>query len=135
MFGVMYSKFWSVIGVILIFVGFNLTFIPQFVMGSQGMPRRYATYLDMWTQFHQLSTIGAGVLGVGVAIMVGYLVMSLFNGERATKNPWGGVTLDWQTNRVPTTFNFDETPTVRRDPYDYTVLFETHEGKQAEDTA
>ncbi len=135
MFGVMYSGKWSAIAAILIFIGFNLTFIPQFVMGSQGMPRRYATYLDMWTPFHQMSTIGAGVLGVGVAIMVGYLVLSLFNGKRAPKNPWGGVTLDWQTARVPTTYNFDKTPTVRRDPYDYTILFETHEDNQAEVTA
>ena len=132
MFGVMYSKTWSAIGAILIFIGFNLTFIPQFVMGSQGMPRRYASYLDMWQQFHQLSTIGAMVLGIGVAIMVGYLVMSLFNGEKAPKNPWGAVTLDWQTNRIPTTFNFEETPTVRRDPYDYTTLFELDEEHQAQ---
>ncbi|MEE9126682.1 MAG: cbb3-type cytochrome c oxidase subunit I [Planctomycetota bacterium] len=132
MFGVMYSKTWSAIGAILIFLGFNLTFIPQFVMGSQGMPRRYASYLDMWQQFHQLSTIGAMVLGIGVAIMVGYLVMSLFNGEKAPKNPWGAVTLDWQTNRIPTTFNFEETPTVRRDPYDYTVLFELDKEHKAQ---
>jgi cytochrome c oxidase subunit 1 len=108
-----------------------MTFIPQFIMGSQGMPRRYASYLDMWTQFHRASTIGSMVLGTGVAIMVGYLVWSLFGGKRAPKNPWGGVTLDWQTNRVPTTFNFDETPVVRRDPYDYTVLFDLDEEHKA----
>jgi cytochrome c oxidase subunit 1 len=122
MFGVHYSWLWSRVACALIFLGFNLTFIPQFVMGSQGMPRRYASYLPEWQGYHQLSTIGAIVLGTGVAIMVSYLVASLFNGQPAKKNPWGGVTLEWDADTPPITENFAETPIVTGEVYDYSTL-------------
>jgi cytochrome c oxidase subunit 1 len=124
MFGVMYSKFWAAVAAAAIFIGFNWTFLPQFVMGSQGMPRRYATYVPEFLFYHQQSTIGAMILGAGVAIMVGYLVLSLFGGKKAEDNPWGGATLEWATATPPINENFDGQPIVERDPYDYTLVLE-----------
>ena len=131
MFGVMYSKFWAATAAFLIFVGFNATFIPQFVMGSRGMPRRYAVYLEQFQGWHQASTIGTIILTIGIAVMVVYLIISLFNGKKAPKNPWGGATLEWDTATPPVLENFDEDPIVERDPYDYTLVLEAAR-KQAE---
>jgi cytochrome c oxidase subunit 1 len=124
MFGVMYSRFWSNFAAIWIFVGFNWTFLPQFVMGSEGMPRRYAHYIKEWQGYHQASTIGAIIIATGVVMMVGYLVMSLFNGKKASDNPWGGATLEWHTATPPVLENFETQPIVDRDPYDYTLVIE-----------
>src|SRR4029079_3439838 len=79
-----------------VFFGFNLTFMPQFVMGAKGMPRRYWDYDPQFQIFHQLSTIGAFVLGISIFISVVALVMSLKNGKLAPRNPWGGSSLEWQ---------------------------------------
>ena len=121
-FGKMYSEFAAKIACAIIFVGFNLTFIPQFVMGSRGMPRRYAQYVPEFEVFHQWSTIGAIVLGSGLALMVVYLVHSLFAGKPAMKNQWGGVTLDWETPTPPPLENFDHPPVVTREVYDYSAV-------------
>ena len=121
-FGRMYSEFAAKIACAIIFVGFNLTFIPQFVMGSRGMPRRYAQYVPEFEVFHQWSTIGAIVLGSGLALMVVYLVHSLFAGKPAMKNQWGGVTLDWETPTPPPLENFDHPPVVTREVYDYSAV-------------
>jgi cytochrome c oxidase subunit 1 len=122
MFGVHYSRVWSRVSAVLIFVGFNLTFYPQFLMGTLGMPRRYASYIDDYTIYHRWSTVGALVLGTGVAIMVAYLIGSLFQGQKARKNPWGGVTLEWDADTPPITENFEKTPVVTGDVYDYSNL-------------
>ena len=122
MFGKMYSEPAAKIACAIIFVGFNLTFIPQFIMGSQGMPRRYATYVPEFVNYHRASTIGALVLAGGIALMVGYLVHSLFAGKRAMQNQWGGVTLDWETPTPPPVENFDTPPVVTHEVYDYTTL-------------
>ena len=122
MFGVMYSEFLAKIACGLIFVGFNLTFIPQFIMGSQGMPRRYATYVEEFTVYHRWSTVGAGVLGLGVALMFGYLIYSLFAGKKAMRNQWGGVTLEWKSETPPVHTNFEDQPIVRHEAYDYSQL-------------
>jgi cytochrome c oxidase subunit 1 len=124
MFGVMYSRFWANLAAIWIFVGFNWTFLPQFVMGSEGMPRRYAHYIAEWQGYHQQSTIGTIIMATGIAMMVGYLVMSLFTGKKATNNPWGGATLEWHTATPPVHDNFETQPIVDRDPYDYTLVIE-----------
>ena len=120
--GRMYSEFWAKIAGTLIFIGFNATFLPQFVMGSQGMPRRYATYLEKWEGYHQASTIGALILAVGVGMMVVYFVHSLFAGEKAKANQWGGVTLEWDSPSPPPLYNFEKDPVVTREVYDYSVL-------------
>ncbi len=122
MFGVMYDETLAKIAAITIFVGFNATFIPQFIMGSQGMPRRYATYVPEFAGYHHASTIGAMVLGSGVALMVFYLLASLLQGKKAMQNQWGGVTLDWQTPTPPPLENFDTPPTVTNEVYDYSTL-------------
>jgi cytochrome c oxidase subunit 1 len=121
MFGRMYSEFWGRIACFLIFVGFNLTFLPQFVMGSRGMPRRYYDYLPEFTLFHQLSTYGAFVLALGFIITAVYLVHSLFYGAKAPANPWGGASMEWKCSSPPPHDNFPEPPRVT-DPYDFSTM-------------
>jgi cytochrome c oxidase subunit 1 len=122
MFGVMYDERLAKIACLLIFIGFNVTFIPQFIMGSQGMPRRYASYVPDFQPYHQASTIGALILGAGVALMVSYLLTSLVSGKKAMQNQWGGVTLDWHTPTPPPLENFYEPPLVTTEVYDYSTL-------------
>jgi len=122
MFGKMYNEALAKVACLIIFVGFNLTFLPQFIMGSRGMPRRYASYVPEYAPYHQASTIGALILGAGVALMVFYLVSSLFTGKKAKENQWGGVTLDWHTATPPVHLNFDEEPKVIHEVYDYSTL-------------
>src|SRR6056297_449709 len=119
MFGKMYNEFWAKISAGIIFIGFNMTFLPQFIMGSQGMPRRYYNYIDQFQAFHQFSTIGAYVMGVGFFIMAGYLLHSLIKGKRAAANPWGSRALEWQTSSPAPLHNFEHTPVIINGPYDY----------------
>lgn len=119
MFGKMYSEFWAKVSLALLFVGFNMTFLPQFVMGSQGMPRRYFNYIDQFQSFHQFSTIGAYIMGVAFLLMAGYLLHSLLRGKPASSNPWGSRALEWQTASPPDLHNFHHTPVVINGPYDY----------------
>ena len=113
MFGVMYNRFLAKLGCALVFIGFNTTFFPQFVLGSRGMPRRYATYLPEFEALHQVSTVGAFILGIGVGIAVVSLIWSLIAREKAPQNPWGGSTMEWETQTPPITHNFHETPAVK----------------------
>jgi cytochrome c oxidase subunit I len=109
-----------------VFFGFNLTFLPQFVMGSRGMPRRYWDYDPEFKIFHQLSTVGAFVLGISIFVQVCYLIWSMKNGEPAKDNPWGATTLEWQAPTPPTLYNFS-TPPVLHDLYNYDDLEERGE--------
>jgi cytochrome c oxidase subunit 1 len=120
-FGRMYSERWGRIGALLIFVGFNLTFFTQFVMGSHGMPRRYYNYLEQFKPYHQASTWGSYLLALGFVVVAAYLLHSLFRGERAPANPWGGATLEWETSSPPPTFNFEH-EMLAGDPYDIESL-------------
>ncbi len=129
--GKMYSEFWAKVAGTLIFIGFNATFLPQFVMGSQGMPRRYATYLEKWEGYHQASTIGAFVLAIGVGMMIVYFVHSLIAGEKAKANQWGAVTLEWDSPSPPPLYNFEKDPVVTREVYDYSVLTHKAESHRA----
>ena len=117
MFGKMYAERSAIWGSIIAFIGFNLTFFPQFFMGSQGMPRRYFTYVPEFQIYHQLSTIGAYTLLVGLLIVAYNLVQSLLKGEKAPANPWGAATLEWQCSSPPPYYNFKDSPVVG-DPYD-----------------
>jgi len=121
MFGRLYDETWSRVAALLIFLGFNLTFFPQFVMGSQGMPRRYYNYLDRFRPYHEMSTIGSYVLAVGFVIVAVVLVRSLVKGRPAPVNPWGAATLEWRTGSPPPVENFQGEP-VAGDPYDFTDL-------------
>jgi cytochrome c oxidase subunit 1 len=119
--GKMFSETWGQISCAITFIGFNMTFLPQFVLGSRGMPRRYATYDPEFANLHWWSSIGAFILGIGLLIAGITLVYSLFNGKKAPANPWGGVTLEWQCSSPPPFYNFSRPPVVG-DPYDFTGL-------------
>ncbi len=118
MFGRMYSDFWGRVSCLLVFCGFNLTFFPQFVMGSRGMPRRYARYDPEFVAFHQWSTFGAFVLGIGIVVAIVTLVVSARSGRRCSGNPFGAATLEWQSSSPPSFHNFDH-KIVLNDPYDF----------------
>jgi cytochrome c oxidase subunit 1 len=119
MTGRMYSEFFSRIAAILVFVGFNLTFFPQFIVGYLGMPRRYHSYPDEMQVLNVMSSAGASVLGLGYALPVIYLIYSLYKGQVAGPNPFGASTLEWQTASPPPTENFLEVPVVTGEPYEY----------------
>jgi len=119
MYGRMYNNTMANIAFGFLFIGFNLLYFPQFIIGMMGMPRRYFDYLPQFTFGHQLSTIGGWILFVGIVIML----VNLFNrkGMKATSNPWGGRTLEWTIPSPPPTENFDVMPEFGKDdePYDY----------------
>ncbi|MHC2070446.1 cytochrome c oxidase subunit I [Bremerella sp. T1] len=121
MFGVMYNETFGRLFCGVVFFGFNLTFLPQFVMGSRGMPRRYATYVDEYQVYHVLSTVGALTLGIGMVGAIAVLVVSLFRGRKAPANPWGAATLEWTCTSPPPYYNFEHAPHVDS-PYDYSDL-------------
>ena len=121
MFGRMYPEWLGRITCVIIFIGFNLVFIPQFIMGSQGMPRRYATYDAHFQPMHAFSSVGAWVMGLGIVVMYSYFIWSLFKGEKAPKNPWNLKSLEWETESPPIQANFADTPTFFHQPYDYGV--------------
>jgi len=100
-----------------LFIGFNLLYFPQFIIGLQGMPRRYFDYLPQFTTGQQVSTIGGYILGIGLII----LIVNLFrkNGVKSTANPWGGKTLEWTLASPPPMENFVTPPHVPDKPYDY----------------
>ena len=119
MMGRMYNEAWAMTGAVLIFLGFNLTFFPQFVLGYLGMPRRYHVYPEEFQILHVASTGGATVLGLGYAVLFVYLVWSLFKGEKAGPNPWTAKGLEWEIESPPDPHNFHETPIVTSEPYAY----------------
>ncbi|RMF99067.1 MAG: cytochrome c oxidase subunit I, partial [Acidobacteria bacterium] len=119
MTGKMYSEFWGKISAMLVFIGFNLTFFPQFILGYMGMPRRYASYAPELQVLNIFSTAGASVLGVGLLLPVIYLTHSLIWGKKAPANPWLLPGLEWRTSSPPPTENFEETPVVTWDAYEF----------------
>jgi len=119
MTGKMYSNKAATIACALIFVGFNMTFFTQFILGTQGMPRRYYTYLDQFQPLHAFSTYGSWVLGAGLFLVLFTFIHSIFKGEKAPKNPWGARSLEWVCDSPPPTENFARTPTVTHGPYDF----------------
>ena len=120
MTGKMYNEVLGKIAAGLVFVGFNLTFFPQFIMGAKGMPRRYYDYLPEFQGYHLLSTYGSWILGAGLFLIAFYLLASLFKGKKAGLNPWGSLTLEWtHTTTPPHPHNFIETPIVTRGAYDF----------------
>ena len=117
--GRLYPGFWSHLSAGVIFLGFNLTFFPQFILGYLGMPRRYHTYPEEWQVLHIFSTAGASILAVGYAIPLVYFIWSLKYGKIASDNPWGAVGLEWQTTSPPPLHNFEEMPVCDFEPYEY----------------
>jgi cytochrome c oxidase subunit 1 len=124
MFGRMYDERLARLAFALVFVGFNMTFFTQFILGSRGMPRRYYDYLPHFQPLHAFSSVGAYVLGVGFLIMLFMFIRSLQNGAKAPPNPWGSAGYEWATQSPPITHNFHHTPVMTRGPYDYHLATE-----------
>src|SRR3954451_706290 len=118
--GRMSPEYWARAAAILIFFGFNMTFFPQFVLGTLGMPRRYHSYPPEFQVLNVMSSAGASILAVAYALPIFYLGWSLFFGRRAPANPWKATGLEWQTSSPPPPHNFPTTPVVTRGPYHYT---------------
>ena len=119
MFGRMYPEAWAKFAALVVFIGFNLTFLPQFVLGYLGMPRRYHAYPPEFQVLNVMSSAGATILAVGYLIPMIYFIWSLRYGKPSGPNPWGATGLDWSTQSPPLTENFLVTPTVTEEPYDY----------------
>lgn len=127
MTGRMYPEILGKIGMVIIFLGFNATFFPQFIAGYLGMPRRYWEYAEELWLWNLASTLGSGILGLGFALVIGYMIASLFVGRIAGPNPWRAKGLEWTVQSPPTTFNFDETPVVTEEAYNYDPTVEEEE--------
>jgi cytochrome c oxidase subunit 1 len=117
--GKMYPEGWARFSALVLFVGFNLTFFPQFILGYLGMPRRYHAYPEEFQVLNVLSSAGASILAVGYLIPMIYLIWSMRYGKPAPANPWGATGLEWQTPSPPPSYNFEQTPVVTEEPYVY----------------
>ena len=118
--GRMYPEGWAKLSAGIIFLGFNLTFFPQFILGYAGMPRRYHAYAPEYQVLNVLSSAGASILAIGYLLPLIYFIWSLKHGKRAPQNPWGAKGLEWEVcASPPTTFNFDKTPIVTQEAYAY----------------
>jgi cytochrome c oxidase subunit 1 len=119
MFGKMFNEVGARLSFVLIFIGFNVTFFPQFVLGAMGMPRRYFDYIAPYHSLNQISTVGSWLIGAGFIVAAVVLIRSLMSGKPATDNPWGSKTLEWTIQSPPTHHNFDQEPVVTAGPYEY----------------
>jgi len=119
MTGRKYPEFWGKLSALLVFVGFNLTFFPQFILGYLGMPRRYHVYPPEWQVLNVMSSAGASVLAVGFILPACYFLWSLKYGEIAGRNPWRAKGLEWEVPSPPPTFNFEVPPVVTEEAYNY----------------
>ncbi len=117
--GRMYPEGWGRLAALLVFVGFNLTFFPQFILGYMGMPRRYWQYPPEFQVLNVLSTAGSTILAVGYVLPMIYFLWSMRYGKIAEDNPWGAAGLEWKTSSPPPTFNFEEEPEVTWEAYNY----------------
>ena len=120
--GRMYPEKISQLAAVVTFIGFNFTFFPQFILGTLGMPRRYAAYPPEFQALNVFSTAGATILGVGYLLPILYLTWSLKYGAIAGNNPWQATGLEWQTQSPPLTENFTEIPIMDHEAYDYEWL-------------
>jgi cytochrome c oxidase subunit I len=120
--GRLYPEFWAKIACAIIFLGFNLTFFPQFLLGYLGMPRRYHAYPPEFQVLNVMSTAGASILGIGYFLPIVYLIWSMRYGPKASSNPWNATGLEWQTPSPPPTHNFDRVPVVTQEAYDYPAM-------------
>jgi cytochrome c oxidase subunit 1 len=123
--GRMYNESIAKVAWVVAFVGYNLTFFPQFVAGSRGMPRRYHQYVPEFELWNQLSTIGSFVFACGLFMILGYLVQSLVKGAKAPANPWGGMSLEWEALSPPVEHNFSGPVVCKTGPYDFPEVEES----------
>jgi cytochrome c oxidase subunit 1 len=122
MFGRMYNETLAKIAWFLLFVGFNGTFLPQFLLGMEGMPRRYFTYPPEFQHLHQISTVFAFMNGLGYSLVLLNFAISAFKGEKAPANPYNSLSLEWQTPSPPPHDNFEKIPVVTDWPYGYGMI-------------
>jgi len=118
--GRMYPEGWAKLGALIVFIGFNLTFFPQFILGYLGMPRRYYAYPEEFQVLNVMSSAGASILGVGYILPMVYLIWSMRYGPVAEANPWPATGLEWRTPSPPPPHNFSETPVVTWEAYEFT---------------
>src|SRR5213594_437904 len=118
--GRLYPEGWAKLGALIVFVGFNLTFFPQFILGYLGMPRRYYAYPAEFQVLNVMSSAGASILGVGYILPMVYLIWSMRYGPVAEANPWPATGLEWRTPSPPPPHNFSETPVVTWEAYEFT---------------
>ncbi|MEP7338407.1 MAG: cbb3-type cytochrome c oxidase subunit I [Acidobacteriota bacterium] len=132
--GRMYPEIWGRISAVIIFMGFNLTFFPQFIVGYLGMPRRYHAYVPEFQVWHILSSAGASILAIGFIMPVVYLAWSIKYGEKVGDNPWMAAGLEWETSSPPPTENFTYQPIIDHDAYEFEHVKEIKEAaaKEAE---
>jgi cytochrome c oxidase subunit 1 len=138
MFGKTYAEKPSMLAATIVFIGFNVTFLSQFLLGTRGMPRRYASYpvgdtiplfgqdYSVFQLLHQISTIGSFMLLLGFLIHFFVLMHSLVAGKKASANPWGGLTLEWAADSPPDAHNFHHEPIVKHGPYDFESVVPPH---------
>ncbi len=119
MFGKMYNEKAAIYSWVFIFVGFNVTFFPQFILGAKGMPRRYFNYIPEYQELNRISTVGSWLIAMGFIISLVIFIRAYLNGAKAPDNPWGGKTLEWTTATPPPHDNFTIEPTVTAGPYEY----------------
>jgi cytochrome c oxidase subunit 1 len=117
--GRLYPEMLARISAIILFVGFNVTFFPQFILGYMGMPRRYHVYPEEFQMLHVISTLGTPLLGLGYFLPLIYLGWAAFFGKVAGPNPWRATGLEWQTTSPPPEKNFAQSPVVTVEPYAY----------------
>ena len=119
MFGRMLSEVLGRISFVLVFVGFNITFLPLFFAGSMGMPRRYHDYISAYEPLNFVSTVGSWMISLGfVVVLIAVIRALLQKGQKASQNPWGGTTLEWQTQSPPILENFEVDPVITKGPYE-----------------
>jgi cytochrome c oxidase subunit I len=117
--GRMYPETLGRISGVFVFLGFNLVFFPQFLLGYMGMPRRYHAYPEEFQLLNVLSTVGAAVLGMGYLLPLAYFTWSIKFGRVAGDNPWGAKGLEWETTSPPPLENFHVAPIVTEEAYQY----------------
>lgn len=119
MIGKMYNEAIARMSFVFVFIGFNVTFFPQFVLGNMGMPRRYHDYLPAYESLNRISTVGSWLIGFGFVLALYAIVQAIFRGAKAPMNPWGSKTLEWTIPSPPPHENFEKTPVVTAGPYEY----------------
>jgi cytochrome c oxidase subunit 1 len=134
MFGKMYSERWGLFASALVFMGFVLTFLPQFLLGNAGMPRRYYSYPEEYQWLNVLSTGGSNILALGLFIALWYLVMALIKGPKAPDDPWASRSTEWRTTSPPPKHNFEHEPKFVHGPYDYHTVAEDDPPDEDDDT-
>jgi cytochrome c oxidase subunit 1 len=122
MTGRMYNERWGLVGATLVVSGFVFTFLPQFLLGNEGMPRRYYNYPERFQALNVASTAGASVLAIGFLVILVYILVSLRHGAIAGPNPWGSRGYEWLTPSPPPLENFDVLPAFERGPHEYHEL-------------